>query len=63
MSNYKERWTNFKDLKNFSKTKSVQQLVEDLKTNTKTGVDSLEDREETFGSNKVFVEEVPHFCS
>ena len=62
MSNYKERGNDFKDLKYFSETKSVEQLVEDLKTNTETGLDSLDDRVEAFGSNKVFVEEVPHFC-
>ena len=62
MGSYKERGNEFNDLKYFEK-KSVKELVEQLKTNTETGVDSIEGREEAFGSNKVFVEPVPHFCS
>ena len=63
MGKYKERGNDFKDLKYFEEEKSVNQLVEELKTNTETGLDSLEGREEAFGSNKVFVEPVPHFCT
>ena len=63
MGKYKERGNDFKDLKYFEEEKSVNQLIEELKTNTETGLDSLEGREEAFGSNKVFVEPVPHFCS
>ena len=63
MGKYKERGNDFKDLKYFEEVKSVSQLIEELKTNTETGLDSLEGREEAFGSNKVFVEPVPHFCS
>ena len=62
MGSYKERGNEFNDLKYFEE-KSVNKLVEQLKTNTETGLDSLEGREEVFGSNKVFVEPVPHFCS
>ena len=62
MGSYKERGSDFKDLQYFEK-KSVNELVEKLKTNTETGLDSIEGREEAFGSNKVFVEPVPHFCS
>ena len=62
MSNYKERGSDFKDIKYFEETKSVEKLIEELKTNTETGLDSLDGREEAFGSNKVFVEEVQHFC-
>ena len=62
MSNYKERGSDFKDIKYFAETKSVEKLIEELKTNTETGLDSLDGREEAFGSNKVFVEEVQHFC-
>ena len=62
MGSYKERGNEFNDLKYFEKN-SVNKLVEQLKTNTETGLDSLEGREEVFGSNKVFVEPVPHFCS
>ena len=62
MGKYKERGNDFKDLKYFEE-KSVNQLIQELKTNPETGLDSLEGREEAFGSNKVFVEEVPSFCS
>ena len=61
MGMYKERGSDFADLKYFE-TKSVAQLVQDLKTDTEVGLTSFEGREETFGSNKVFVEPVPHFC-
>ena len=62
MGKYKERGTDYKDLKYFEE-KSVNQLIEDLKTNTETGLDNLDGREEAFGSNKVFVEPVPPFCA
>ena len=62
MGKYKERGNDFKDIKYFEE-KSVNQLIENLKTNTETGLESLEGREEAFGSNKVFVEPVPPFCS
>ena len=62
MGMYKERGSDFADLKYFQ-TKSVSQLVQDLKTDTENGLTSFEGREDAFGSNKVFVEPVPHFCS
>ena len=62
MGKYKERGNDFQDLKYFE-GKSVSQLVQDLRTDTENGLSSLEGREEAFGSNKVFVEPVPHFCS
>ena len=61
MGKYKERGNDFQDLKYFEE-KSVSQLVQDLRTDTENGLSSLEGREEAFGSNKVFVEPVPHFC-
>ena len=61
MGKYKERGSDFNDLRYFE-IKSVKQIIKELKTNTETGLDSLEGREEVFGSNKVFVEPVPHFC-
>ncbi|MBR4618357.1 MAG: cation-translocating P-type ATPase [Bacilli bacterium] len=63
MGKYKERGTDFKDLKYFEEEKSVSQLIEELKTNIETGLDNFDGREEAFGSNKVFVEPVPPFCS
>ena len=62
MGKYKERGSDFLDLKYFEE-KSVSQLIQDLKTDPEKGITSFEGREEAFGSNKVFVEEVPHFCS
>ena len=62
MGRYKERGNDFKDIKYFEE-KSVNQLIEELKTKVETGLESLEGREEAFGSNKVFVEPVPPFCS
>ena len=62
MGKYKERGNDFNDLKYFE-TKSINQLILELKTNTETGLKDFEKREEVFGSNKVFVEPVPPFCS
>ena len=62
MGKYKERGTDFLDLKYFQE-KPVSQLIQDLKTDTEKGLTDFTEREEAFGSNKVFVEEVPHFCS
>ena len=63
MEKYKERGKDFNDLKYFEEQKSVNQLINDLQTNIETGLINLENREEKFGSNKVFVEPVPSFCS
>ena len=62
MGKYKERGSDFADLKYFEE-KSVLQLVQDLKSDITIGLTNLEGREEAFGSNKVFVEPVPHFCN
>ena len=62
MGKYKERGNDFNDLKYFE-TKSIKEIIRALKTNTETGLSNLEGREEFFGSNKVFVEPVPPFCS
>ena len=62
MGKYKERGSDFNDLK-YLENKSVKEIIRDLKTNSETGLNNLEGREEIFGSNKVFVEPVPPFCS
>ena len=62
MGKYKERGGDFADIRFFEK-KSVSELVQDLKTDTDNGISSFDGRIEAFGSNKVFVEPVPHFCS
>ena len=58
---YKERGADFQDLLYFQK-KSVSTLLSELKTDPEIGIKDLEGREDEFGSNKVFVEPVPHFC-
>ena len=62
MGKYKERGTDFLDLK-YLQEKTITQLVKDLKTDVEIGITNFDDREEAFGSNRVFVEPVPHFCS
>jgi Ca2+ transporting ATPase len=62
MGKYKERGNDFQDIK-YLEEKGIDELINLLKTNTDTGLDNLEGREEAFGSNKVFVEPVPPFCS
>ena len=63
MANYKERGSDFQDLKLLEEYGGVDTLLEKLKTDPKKGIESTEYREQDFGSNKVFVEPVPHFCS
>ena len=62
MGKYKERGNDYQDLKYFE-TKPVSKLLSELKTDIEKGIDSVEGREEAFGSNKVFTEPVHHFCS
>ena len=63
MANYKERGNDYQDLKLLEEYGGVSALLSKLKTDAKKGIDSLENREHDFGSNKVFVEPVPHFCA
>ena len=62
MGKYKERGNDFQDIK-YLEEKGISEIIIQLKTNTETGLDNLEGRDEAFGSNKVFVEPVPPFCS
>ena len=62
MGKYKERGKDFQDLKYFE-NKSVSQLISELKSDPEKGITSTNEREEAFGSNKVFQEEAPPFCS
>ena len=61
MGNYKERGLEFQDLKHLE-SYPVSQLMVDLQTDPDNGISSIDKREEIFGSNKVFVEPVKHFC-
>ena len=63
IGNYKERGNDYQDLKYFKENGGPRQLFKLLKTNIETGIPNTEGREEIFGSNKIFTEEVPHFCS
>ena len=63
MGYYKERGNDFQDLKYFKKQHGIEQLINALLTNEKTGISTEKGREEAFGSNKVFVEPVPPFCA
>ena len=62
ISKYKERGSEYLDLKYFEENGGPEKLFESLKTHSEKGISNTKGREETFGSNKVFVEEVPHFC-
>ena len=62
MAKYKERGNDFKDLKYFERKGGITLLLKQLLTSETHGIRSKENREEYFGSNKVFVEPVPPFC-
>ena len=63
MGNYKERGNDYRDLQTIEKYGGVEEILKKLKTDTKTGITSMEYRENDFGSNRVFVEPVPPFCA
>ena len=62
ISKYKERGADYQDLKYFEENGGPEKLFQSLKTDSEKGISNTKGREEIFGSNKVFVEEVPHFC-
>ena len=63
MSSYKERGSTFRDLESIKELGGPEGIMSKLKTDPKNGISSIENRENDFGSNKVFVEPVPPFCS
>ena len=63
MSSYKERGVNFKDLQQIRDLGGPSGIMKKLKTNSKKGISSEENRENDFGSNRLFIEPVPPFCS
>ena len=63
MGKYKERGTDYQDLKYFHSQNGIQNLLDSLYTNAETGIKNIAGREEIYGSNKVFVEPVPPFCA
>ena len=62
MGSYKERTEELEDLKLIEKLGGPEGIMSKLKTDPKRGIDSIDNRENDFGSNKVFVEEPPTFC-
>ena len=63
MGYYKERGSDYQDLKFFKENGGTTYLVNGLKSDIHNGISDLSHREDEFGSNKVFVEPVPPFCS
>ena len=62
ISRYKERGSDYQDIKYFEENGGPEKLFQSLKTDSEKGISNTKGREETFGSNRVFAEEVPHFC-
>ena len=63
MSLYKERGIFYKDLEKIRELGGSDGIMEKLKTELKIGIRSIDNRENDFGSNKIFIEPVPPFCS
>ena len=60
---YKERGENFEEIRYFEKQGGIENLLKKLDTDKKNGISSIEQREEFFGSNKIFIKPLPSFCS
>ena len=63
MASYKERGPNFKDIQKIRELGGPEGIMQKLETDPKKGISSIENREKDFGSNKIFDEPVPPFCS
>ena len=63
MGLYKERGIFYKDIEKIKELGGAEGIMEKLKTELKIGIRSIDNRENDFGSNKVFIEPVPPFCS
>ena len=63
MSLYKERGIFYKDIEKIKELGGAEGIMEKLKTELRVGIRSIDNRENDFGSNKVFIEPVPPFCS
>ena len=71
MGNYRDRvlYNNnnnvkeYPDLLFFEEEEGIQTLLDSLNTDIINGITSNEGREEVYGSNKNYIEEVPPFCS
>ena len=60
---YKERTDNFGEIKYFEEQGGISKLLQKLDTDEKNGIKSIENREEYFGSNKIFIKPLPSFYS
>ena len=60
---YKERTDNFEEIQYFQKEGGIDNLLNKLDTDKKNGISSIENREEFFGSNKIFIKPLPNFWS
>ena len=63
MGKYKERGSDCLDLREIENLGGIDALLGKLKTDPKKGIESINFREQDFGSNRVFVEPVPPFCA
>ena len=63
MGSYKERGSDYRDLKYITSLGGINEILKKLKTSPKDGISSTKNRINDFGSNKVFIEPVPPFCS
>ena len=63
MGLYKERGIFYKDMEKIKELGGADGIMEKLKTKLRIGIMSIDNRENDFGSNKVFIEPVPSFCS
>ena len=63
MNLYKDRADNFDEIKYFEEQGGIEELLNKLDTDKKNGISSIENREEYFGSNKIFIKPIPSFCS
>ena len=63
MTSYKERDSHYLDLKYLENIGGIDSLLKKLKTDKTKGINSVDCRENEFGSNQVFIEPVRPFCS
>ena len=63
MNLYKDRADNYDEIKYFEEQGGIDDLLNKLDTDKKNGISSIENREEYFGSNKIFIKPIPSFCS
>ena len=62
LDQYRTRLQGDDDLKEMESLGGDEGILAKLKTDRISGVSSIENREEQFGSNKLFEKPIPHFC-